>query len=292
MVLATLFPNIKAISGRDGAKKKARWRYCEQLSGGEGFESVNLIDRRPIAKSAVSMPATYLDVFTDIRNLFAKLPDAQVAGLTARSYSLSVEGGRCPECKGRGEVSMSMKFLADARVRCSICHGQRYRPHVLDVVYNGMNLNQILKMSLEEAAEFFKNHKKIFKRLSPALELGLGYLKLGQPSASLSGGESQRLKIVPHLSKNHGEHSMLVLDEPTTGLHSVDAARLIKSLHRLVVLGTTVVLIEHNADVIHAADWVIDIGPGSAENGGRLMYQGAAKGLLSVKGSVTSQYIQ
>ena len=292
LVLSTLFPNIKTLSSRKQKSSKKSWRNCAKIEGADSYEMVNLIDRRPIAKSSVSMPASYLDVFTDIRNLFAKTPEAQIAGLTARSFSLSVEAGRCLECKGRGEVTLSMRFLTDARTKCTVCHGQRYRPHVLGVTYNGLNMSEILQQSIADAAAFFKNHKKISARLQPALDLGLGYLKLGQPSGSLSGGEAQRLKIVPYLAKRHGDHSILVMDEPTTGLHGQDAAKLIKSLHRLVVLGATVVLIEHSAEVIYASDWVIDVGPGSALEGGNLVYQGHLDGFIKKKKSITAQYLR
>ena len=292
LVLSTLFPNIKTLSGLKQKSAKKSWRNCKKIEGAACYEMVNLIDRRPIAKSSVSMPASYLDVFTDIRNLFAKTPEAQIAGLTARSFSLSVEAGRCLECKGRGEVTLSMRFLTDARTRCTVCNGQRYRPHVLGVTYNGLNMNEILQQSIADAAVFFKHHKKISARLQPALDLGLGYLKLGQPSGSLSGGEAQRLKIVPYLAKRHGGNSILVMDEPTTGLHGQDAAKLIKSLHRLVVLGATVVLIEHSAEVIFASDWIIDVGPGSAAEGGNLIYQGDVDGFVKMKDSITAKYLR
>jgi excinuclease ABC subunit A len=264
LVLQTLYPT--ALSGRPV--------HAKSSSGFDQITSVSLVDRRPIAKSSVSIPASYLGVFTQLRDLYAAQPDAQVMGLTARSFSLSVDGGRCPECKGRGELSLSMRFLADARVRCPVCKGARYGAAVLAVRYQGLNLCEVLELTLDEVVERFKNHRKIVQPLVPAVELGLGYLKLGQPSASLSGGEAQRLKLVPHLAKRHGAGSLIILDEPTTGLHFEDVARLIAILRRLAGSGATIITIEHNGDVIAASDWVIELGPGAAAEGGRLVSQG------------------
>jgi len=254
--------------------EKGTPRHCARVSGLEGIQTASLVDRRPIAKSSVSMPATYLDIFGELRDLYASMPDAQIMGLTARSFSLSVEGGRCPECKGKGQLSLSMRFLADARVKCPVCQGRRYQSNALGVKYLGLGLDEVLELTLDEVLEHFKTHKKIVARLAPAVELGLGYLKLGQPSASLSGGEAQRLKLVPHLTRRHGQGSLIILDEPTTGLHFEDVRRLLAVVRRLVAEGATVVTIEHNADVIQAADWRINLGPGAARDGGRILYQG------------------
>jgi excinuclease ABC subunit A len=287
LVLQTLYVNAQAAAqaaGRghrqakkSGAPAKAQWRHADKISGLDGLTTVALVDRRPVAKSSVSMPATYLDVFGEIRDLFAAQPDAQVMGLTARSFSLSADAGRCPECKGRGELSLTMRFLADARVRCPVCKGARYIGNTLAVRYLGLTISEVLELTLDEVVERFKNHRKIMQRLEPAVALGLGYLKLGQPSASLSGGEAQRLKLVPHLARLRGKaggETLLILDEPTTGLHFEDVQRLLTVLGELVQAGTTVVAIEHNADVIKAADWRIDLGPGSAAAGGKLMAEG------------------
>jgi excinuclease ABC subunit A len=327
LVLATLYPNLvqaltrakapgRAKGGkgasalRRGAKAAAaappanNWRFCKAFVGYEPVEAVALIDRRPIAKSSVSIPATYLDVFGELRDLYASLPDAQVAGLTNRSFSLSVEGGRCPECKGRGETSLSMRFLADARVRCTVCKGRRYRPAVQAVKYNGLSMADVLELTLDEVVASFAHHKKIVARLRPAVQLGLGYLKLGQPSVSLSGGEAQRLKLVPHLIQSAGRlararqplpggaqpTTVLIMDEPTTGLHFEDVARLLKVLRELIEAGLTVVTVEHNRDVILAADYLIDIGPGSAAQGGTVLYAGAPAGIKKVEESVTGRY--
>ncbi|MEN9836062.1 MAG: hypothetical protein RL011_2255 [Pseudomonadota bacterium] len=270
LVLQTLYPNlVSLLSGSSKAPTHAR-----KLSGADEVTAVHLVDRRPIAKSGVSMPVTYLDVLGELRDIYAAQSDSQVMGLTARSFSLSVEGGRCPECKGRGELSLKMRFLADARVRCPVCKGQRFQSSVLGVRYLGLSLAQVLELTLDEALDHFKNHRKIVQRLSPAVELGLGYLKLGQPSASLSGGEAQRLKLVPYLGRKIDAGTVLILDEPTTGLHFADVDLLLGILRRLVEAGATVVTVEHNESVIAAADWVIELGPGSASRGGKLVKEG------------------
>ncbi len=272
LVLQTLYPNLVALLS--GSKKTPT--HCKKLSGADAVTAVHLVDRRPIAKSGVSMPVTYLDVLGELRDIYAAQADAQVMGLTARSFSLSVEGGRCPECKGRGELSLTMRFLADARVRCPVCKGQRFQTSVLGVRYLGLSLAQVLELTLDEAVEHFKNHRKIVQRLSPAVELGLGYLKLGQPSASLSGGEAQRLKLVPYLGRRIDTGTVLILDEPTTGLHFADVDLLLGILRKLVNAGATVVTVEHNESVIAASDWVIELGPGAAAAGGKLVKEGPA----------------
>jgi len=276
LVLQTFYPNLLAAAAANLGKGQSvkQWLHCKRLTGTETTTAVHLVDRRPIAKSGVSMPVTYLDVLGELRDLYAAQSDAQVMGLTARSFSLSVEGGRCPECKGRGELSLKMRFLADARVRCTVCKGQRFQSSVLGVRYLGLSLGEVLELTLDEALEHFKTHRKIVQRLTPAVELGLGYLKMGQPSASLSGGEAQRLKIVPYLARRIDAGTVLILDEPTTGLHFTDVERLLVILRRLVTGGATVVTVEHNEAVIQAADWSIELGPGSAAAGGKLVRQG------------------
>jgi excinuclease ABC subunit A len=294
LVIGTLHRNIEAVIDAHNAGARTRKFHphgCASISGIDDIEQLHLIDRRPVAKSSVSMPASYLDVFGELRDLYAQLPDAQIAGLTARSFSLNAEGGRCEECKGRGEVSLSMRFLSDARVPCPVCEGRRYQPPVLAVTYNGINIAQALDLTIDQALEAFANHKMIVRRLRPAQELGLGYLKMGQPSSSLSGGEAQRLKMVPFLTKRMAAGTVLVMDEPTTGLHFDDVARLLERLKHLVGLGATVIVVEHNQDMIRAADWLVDLGPGSAEAGGRLVYEGPPSGVIGVGVSLTGKHL-
>jgi excinuclease ABC subunit A len=256
-------------------------RYCEKLTGFEAISRVFLIDRKPIAKTSNSMPATYLDIFGEIRELFTKLPESQIAGLTKRSFSLSVDEGRCRECKGTGLLALSMKFLADAKIPCPACEGQRYQPVVLDVRYRDHSIADVLDLTIDEALDLFAHHRKILRRLQPAADLGLGYLKLGQPSSQLSGGESQRLKLVPLLSKDMSEESLMILDEPTRGLHFRDVELLLDRLCKLRQQGVTVILIEHNEDVLRAADWVLALGPGAADQGGEAVFEGYSSEYLT-----------
>jgi len=295
LVLGTLMRNIEArLKGTSQGNPRGRrkkFHACSAIDGADEVEQLYLIDRRPVAKSSVSMPASYLDVFGELRDLYAQLPEAQMAGLTARNFSLSAEGGRCDECRGRGEVALSMRFLSDARVRCPVCEGKRYQPPVLGVTFNGINIAQALDLTIDEALETFASHRMIVRRLQPARALGLGYLKMGQPSASLSGGEAQRLKMVPFLTKRMAAGTVLLMDEPTTGLHFDDVVRLLDQLKHLVSLGATIILIEHNSDVICAADWLVDLGPGSAEDGGQLVYEGTPAGIMGLKLSPTAQHL-
>ncbi len=291
LVLSTLYANLARTLTGKAPKTPSKWHHCQALEGYEQLLNAELIDRRPVAKSSVSMPASYLDVMGELRDLFAAQPDAQVLGLTARDFSLSVEGGRCPECKGRGELNLKMRFLADARVRCPVCKGARYRANVLAVRYLGLNLGEILELTLDQTMDTFRNHRRIVQRLQPAVDLGLGYLKMGQTSASLSGGEAQRLKLVPYLAKRLVKGHVLILDEPTTGLHFEDVGRLMAVLRKLVQGGVTIVMIEHNPDVVAAADWVLELGPGAATAGGRLLYEGPAAGLKRAAGSVMAPFL-
>lgn len=268
LILGVLHQN--ALRFREGVPPNL---FCESVEGLESFTEVLLVDRKPIAKSSVSMPATYLDIFTDLRKFYGKLPDAQVLGLTARDFSTSVEGGRCPECKGRGQLSLTMKFLSDALVTCPSCEGARFKSDLLQVEYKGLNLSQILNLTLDQAAEHFSSFRKIIRKLQPARDLGLGYLKLGQPSSSLSGGESQRLKLAPLLARDLSGGSLVIMDEPTTGLHFKDVACLMSQCQILVNKGVTLLVIEHSQVVKNMADWHVNLGPGSANNGGMLVKQ-------------------
>jgi excinuclease ABC subunit A len=283
-ILGVLFPNLLGAmelptgkpEGKSSGKNKKQlpWSHCREFDGWQSLKGVYLIDRRPVAKSSVSMAATYLDITSDIRDLYAQMPESQIAGLTARSFSLHLEGGRCPECKGRGEVNLTMKFLADARIKCPVCRGRRFRSHVLDVKFNNRNMAEVLELSIDEAIEHFKNHKRILYKLLPAQRMGLGYLKLGQPSASLSGGEAQRLKMVPFFTKKMGQDAVLILDEPTTGLHFEDVEKLLVILRQLVDEGATVIVVEHSDEVRRIADWQIEVGPGAAHEGGQIVHAG------------------
>ncbi len=292
LVRYTLFANLAQAMVKVRSKKtKSTWTHCQAIEGFEDFKYVHLIDRKPLARSSVSMPISYLDVLGDVRNLFAELPQSQVAGLTARDFSIHAEGGRCEECKGRGQVNLSMRFLADARVTCPVCEGQRFRPAVLEAKYNDMSINDVFELTIDGALDKFKNFRRIVKKLTPAHEIGLGYLKLGQPSVSLSGGEAQRLKLVPFLNKTHGKETLLIIEEPTMGLHFRDVEKLILIFDELADRGSTLVIIEHNSEVVKSADWVLDLGPRAADLGGRLLYEGTPDKLKKVSESLTAKYI-
>ena len=261
-----------------------------KIEGVDDIKKVELVDKKLVSKSSVSMPATYLDVFTDIRELYGSLPQAQISSIDSGSFSLMKDNGRCPECQGRGQVTLKMKFLSDARVICPVCGGKRYKPFLLDIKYNSLSIADVLDLNLEDALRHFTNHKSITKKLAPAVELGLGYLKLGLPTISLSGGEAQRLKIVPYLVKQNNSSTCIILDEPTSGLHFEDVAKLMGCLRKLTDIGTTVILVEHHPDVIRDADWIVDIGPGSSDRGGNLVYEGDVQGLLR-SDSITAKYL-
>lgn len=266
--------------------------HCSKMNGVDDLEKIEWIDRRPLGKNSRSMPATYLDAFSELRTLFSKLPDAQVSGLDPASFSLSRAGGRCENCEGRGDTLVSMKFLSDQRVKCQVCYGQRYAPHVLEVRYQNLSIADVLNLSIAEAAETFKNHRKLVKALNVAVELGLGYLKLGQSMVSLSGGEAQRLKLAPYFGKTFSNTSLLILEEPTMGLHFKDVENLLNVLKKLTNQGVTLVLIEHNFDVLKAADWLVELGPGAADRGGKLVYEGHPSGILKTKASATKRWFE
>ncbi len=246
-----------------------------EVQGNYEITSFQLIDRSPLSKNSVSLPATYLDIFTYLRELYSSLTDAQILGLQTKSFSLHSAGGRCEACKGRGEVVLSMRFLPDAYVRCTECQGMRYKAYIEEVRYNGLSLSQVLNLTIDEALTHFKQHRKIVQKLKPAADLGLNYLKLGQPMQTVSGGEAQRLKLVPYLSRRNLQGSLFILDEPTRGLHFSDVELLMKNLRRLVENGASIMMTEHNKDVILASDWLIELGPEAAERGGLLIREGA-----------------
>ncbi|MGE0174282.1 MAG: hypothetical protein AB7T49_15910 [Oligoflexales bacterium] len=289
LVIRTLYRSLMA---RKAATRTKKVYGCGGLEGADQIENCYLVDRRHIAKSSVSMPATYLDVFTEIRNLFAQLPEAQVAGIDAKDFSLWGGNGRCEECNGKGEIQVNMRFLAEAKVHCSVCQGKRYKPHILSIKYNGYSIGDVLGLTLSEVADLFRNFSKIAKRLNPALEIGLDYLRLGQSTKSLSGGEAQRLKLASFFFKRLGVGDILFLDEPTSGLHFNDVKKLIAILKRLSAEGATIVVIEHNVDIIKNCDWLLEIGPGSAAEGGRLIFQGLPADILKQADSPSAAFLR
>lgn len=260
--------------------------------------AIEFVDQNPIGTSSRSNPATYLKAFDEIRKLFAEQPLAKQMGFTPGFFSFNAEGGRCEECKGEGTITIPMQFMADITVECEECHGKRFKQDVLDVEYRGKNIHDFLEMTVDECLAFLHEDikdsqvKKIIKKLLPLQEVGLGYVKLGQSSSSLSGGESQRVKLAYYISQEKQPRTMFIFDEPTTGLHFHDISTLLKSLNRLIEAGHTVVIIEHNMDVIKSADWVIDIGPEGGETGGNLVIAGTPEEVAECEESYTGKYLR
>ncbi len=263
----------------------------ESIEGVENLDKVIVVDQSQINRSPRSNPATYSGLFTDIRNLFEKTQDAQIRGFTARRFSFNVKGGRCEQCKGAGVETIEMNFLPDVFVRCKVCDGHRYNPDTLAVKFRGKNIDEVLSMTVNQAAEFFEAHPAIHLKLKAMQDVGLGYLGLGQPCTTLSGGERQRLKLSSELAKRDTGSTLYILDEPTTGLHFEDVRVLLDALQMLVERGNTVVVIEHNTDVIKCADYVIDMGPEGGERGGQIVAEGTPEQLKKIKNSATGKYL-
>jgi excinuclease ABC subunit A len=235
---------------------------------------------------------TYLKAFDPIRELFAASKDARSRGLTSSHFSFNVPGGRCEACQGEGEVRVEMQFLADVFVPCDQCDGKRFKPQVLEVRYRGRSIHQVLDLTVREALTFFSSSPKVLRRLQVLDEIGLGYLRLGQPATTLSGGEAQRIKIAAHLSSHGGERLLYILDEPTTGLHFDDIAKLLTAFRKLLEAGHTLLVIEHNLDVIKTADYLIDLGPEGGEDGGVIVATGTPEQVAQIEASYTGQYLR
>lgn len=265
---------------------------CDGIDGIEFVDKVIGIDQSPIGKTPRSNPATYTGVFTPIRELFASLPDAKARGYTSGRFSFNVSGGRCEHCSGDGIIKIEMHFLPDVYVPCEVCRGARYNRETLEVRYKGKNINDVLEMTIEEAVGFFENIPRIRNKIKTLNDVGLGYVKLGQSSTTLSGGEAQRVKLATELSKRSTGKTVYILDEPTTGLHSHDVSKLIGILQRLVEQGNTVVVIEHNLDVIKVADYIVDLGPDGGDRGGRIVATGTPEQVAQVDGSYTGQFLK
>lgn len=263
----------------------------EKISIPPQVKRLSMIDQSPIGKTPRSNPATYTKAFDYIRQIFARSKDASLRGYKIGRFSFNVKGGRCESCQGEGQIKIEMQFLPDVYVQCDVCHGQRYNEETLQVLYQDKNIAQVLGLSIDEAAEFFKNHSNIRQKMTTLQEVGLGYLKLGQPAPTLSGGEAQRVKLAKELSSRSHDHVIYLLDEPTTGLHFADIQKLLNVLHQLVEQDNTVVLIEHNLDVIKNADWLIDLGPEGGEYGGEVIATGTPKEVATRENSFTGKYL-
>jgi excinuclease ABC subunit A len=265
---------------------------CRCVEGMEHLDKVIDIDQSPIGRTPRSNPATYTGLFNDIRDLYASTNDAKIRGYGPGRFSFNVKGGRCEACNGDGLVKIEMHFLADVYVPCQACRGQRYNRETLEVLYKGKNIAQVLDMTADEAVEFFENLPKIRRKAQTLVEVGLGYVKLGQSSTTLSGGEAQRVKLATELARVATGRTIYVLDEPTTGLHAADVHKLIDVLQTLVDKGNTVLVIEHNLDVIKTADYIIDLGPEGGDQGGYVVAAGTPEEVAAVDGSYTGQYLK
>ncbi len=300
LVKQILYPALKKLKGEFAEKIG----LSKGLSGDVDFISqVEMIDQNPIGKSSRSNPVTYIKAYDEIRELFSKQPLSKIRGYQPKHFSFNVDGGRCDACKGEGEQIVEMQFLADVHLICDVCHGKRFKEEILEVKYNDKSIYDVLEMSVDEAISFFSKEKssskkneitgeEIAKKIRPLADVGLGYIKLGQSSDTLSGGEAQRVKLASFLGKGKGQGNLLfIFDEPTTGLHFHDIKKLLTSFNALIEQGHSVIVIEHNTDVIKSADWVIDLGPEAGDEGGNLVYAGIPEGLKKVKESWTGKYI-
>jgi excinuclease ABC subunit A len=263
----------------------------EAIEGLDHFDKVINVDQSPIGRTPRSNPATYTGLFTPIRELFAGVPAAKERGYESGRFSFNVKGGRCESCQGDGVLKVEMHFLPDVYVPCDVCHGKRYNRETLEIQYKGRNISEVLDMTVETAYEFFKAVPVVARKLKTLLDVGLGYIRLGQSATTLSGGEAQRVKLSLELSKRDTGRTLYILDEPTTGLHFHDIALLLEVIHRLRDQGNTVVIIEHNLDVIKTADWIVDMGPEGGAGGGQIVAQGTPEHVAKAKASFTGRYL-
>jgi len=264
----------------------------DDVTGIENIDKIIDIDQSPIGRTPRSNPATYTGVFDKIRDLYANTPEAKARGYKPGRFSFNVKGGRCEACSGDGIIKIEMQFLSDVYVPCEICKGKRYNRETLEVKYKGKNISDILFMTVEEASKFFENLPRIHRKIKTLMDVGMGYVKMGQPSTQLSGGEAQRIKLAFELSKVSTGQTLYILDEPTTGLHTDDVKRLTEILQRLVSAGNSVIVIEHNLDIIKTADYIIDLGPEGGDKGGTVLITGTPEEVALHEASYTGQYLK
>jgi excinuclease ABC subunit A len=265
---------------------------CDAIVGLEHLDKVVIIDQSPIGRTPRSNPATYTGTFTPIRELFASVPEARLRGYRPGRFSFNVRGGRCEACQGEGYIQIEMQFLPDVEVPCEVCHGARYNREALEITFRGKNIAEVLNMTVEQALEFFQAFPKVRSKLQTLHDVGLGYIKLGQPATTLSGGEAQRVKLSTELSRRATGRTLYILDEPTTGLSFEDVNALMRVLHRLVDAGNTVLVIEHHPDVVKQADHIIDLGPAGGDRGGEIVAEGRPEEVAEVQASLTGRYLQ
>ncbi len=288
LIIQTLY---KALAQQFNGAKKPPAEH-DKIEGLEYIDKIIQIDQSPIGRTPRSNPATYTGAFAHIRDWYVALPEAKARGYKSGRFSFNVKGGRCETCTGDGMIKIEMHFLPDVYVKCESCDGKRYNKETLEILYKGKSISDVLNMTVDDAADFFKKMPQIYEKIAALQEVGLGYIRLGQPATTLSGGEAQRVKLAKELSKRSTGRTLYILDEPTTGLHSADIEKLLKVLHRLVDVGNTVLVIEHNLDVVKTSDYVIDIGPNGGDKGGKLVATGTPEDVMKVKESITGQYLK
>lgn len=289
LVKQILYPALQKIKGEYGDKVGAHQKIDGDI---DSLTAIELVDQNPIGKSSRSNPVTYVKAWDAIRDLYANLPLSKIRGFQPKHFSFNVDGGRCDTCKGEGEQIVEMQFLADVHLTCESCKGKRFKDEVLEVTYNEKSIFDVLELSVEEALQFFANHKSIIMAIQPLYDVGLGYVKLGQSSDTLSGGEAQRVKLASFLGKGKSAGQVLfIFDEPTTGLHFHDIQKLLNSFHALIAQGHSILVIEHNTDVIKNADWVIDLGPEAGDEGGQVVFAGLPENLKKCKESYTAKFL-
>ncbi|EEZ79982.1 MAG: excinuclease ABC, A subunit, partial [uncultured Candidatus Thioglobus sp.] len=264
----------------------------DSIEGLDYFDKVVNIDQSPIGRTPRSNPATYTGVFSLIRDLLSQTLEARSRGYKAGRFSFNVKGGRCEACKGDGLIKVEMHFLPDIYVPCDVCHGHRYNRETLEILYKGKTISQVLEMTVEDACEFFEPIPKIKQKLQTLMDVGLSYITLGQNATTLSGGEAQRIKLAKELSKTDTGNTLYILDEPTTGLHFHDIKQLLSVINRLRARDNTIVIIEHNLDVIKTADWIVDLGPEGGDKGGQIIATGTPEQVAQEKGSYTGEYLK
>jgi excinuclease ABC subunit A len=297
LVKDILYPALKKHYGGYGDRTG---KFDELTGDVSSLQDVEYIDQNPIGKSSRSNPVTYLKAYDDIRNLYADQPLSKARGYKPGFFSFNIDGGRCPECEGNGTVEIEMQFMADISLVCENCKGSRFKEEILDIVFDGKTISDILELTVDEAIDFFQNAKKcsapckrIAARIEPLADVGLGYIRLGQSSSTLSGGEAQRVKLASFLTKGQTPHkTMFIFDEPTTGLHFHDISKLLQAFDALLDHGHSLVIIEHNPDIIRRADWVIDLGPEGGDKGGHLVFEGIPEDLVRHDGSHTGRFLR
>ncbi|AEW03567.1 excinuclease ABC subunit A [Niastella koreensis] len=289
LVKQILYPGLKKIKGEPVDKTGLHKAITGDI---DYISQIELVDQNPIGKSSRSNPVTYIKAWDEVRDLFAKQPLSKIRGFQPKHFSFNVDGGRCDTCKGEGEQIVEMQFLADVHLTCEVCGGKKFKEEVLEVTYKEKSVYEVLEMSVDESLEFFKDEKDIINKIKPLSDVGLGYIKLGRSSDTLSGGEAQRVKLASFLGKGRGQgHILFIFDEPTTGLHFHDIKKLLTSFNALIEQGHSILVIEHNTDVIKSADWIIDLGPEAGDGGGSIVYAGVPEGLKKVKESYTGKFL-